>query len=95
MLLARVKGYVTSTVKHPSLVGQKLMICVELGADGKTVGDPLIVVDKFGAGAGEIVLLSSDGSGARELVGDNKTPVRWFTIGIVEARHTPNVLVNV
>lgn len=94
MLLARVKGHVTSTVKHPSLEGEKLLVVIELDSAGHTVGDPLIVVDQFGAGAGEIVMLSSDGQAARELVGDNRTPIRWFTVGIVEPRHTPSTLVN-
>jgi ethanolamine utilization protein EutN len=94
LLLALVKGHAVSTVKDPSLEGQKMLICVELDPAGKTVGDPLLVVDKFGAGAGQIVMLSSDGQGARELVGNNKTPVRWFTLGVVETRHTPAELVN-
>ncbi|MHC4994015.1 MAG: EutN/CcmL family microcompartment protein [Planctomycetota bacterium] len=94
MLLALVKGHATSTVKDPTLEGKKLLVCVELDPAGKTVGDPLLVVDKFGAGAGQIVMLSSDGLGARDLIGDNKTPVRWFTLGVIETRHAPGSLVN-
>ena len=45
--------------------------------------DCLMAVDKLGAGVGELVVLNSDGKGARELIGDEKSPVRWFTIGIV------------
>ncbi len=46
--------------------------------------DPLIAVDKLGAGLGQTVVLNSDGKAARELVGDNKSPVRFFVIGIVD-----------
>jgi len=41
-------------------------------------------VDRIGAGAGELVLINSDGMGAREYIGDPKSPVRWFVIGIVD-----------
>jgi ethanolamine utilization protein EutN len=47
-------------------------------------GDVVCAVDKLGAGAGELILLNSDGRGAREYIGDQKSPVRWFVIGIVD-----------
>ena len=46
--------------------------------------DPVVAVDKLGSGLGDTVVLSSDGKGARELIGDEKSPVRWFVIGIVD-----------
>jgi microcompartment protein CcmK/EutM len=30
------------------------------------------------------VLISSDGKGARELVGAKNSPVRWLTIGVLD-----------
>ncbi len=79
MQLATITGHATATVKHPSLAGWKLLIAQP------DDGEPLLVVDGVGAGAGvgSRVLLSNDGKGARELVGDPKSPVRWFVIGIV------------
>ena len=29
-------------------------------------------------------LMAGDGKAARELIGDEKSPVRWFVIGIVD-----------
>ena len=41
-------------------------------------------VDRIGAGPGQLVVLNSDGQGAREYIGDAKSPIRWFVIGIVD-----------
>ena len=46
--------------------------------------DPVVAVDKLGSAPGSVVVLNSDGKGARDLIGDDKSPVRWFVIGIVD-----------
>ena len=84
MQLGTVIGHATATVKHPSLVGWRLVIVQMLGIDRQPDGDPVIAVDKLGSAPGSIVLLNNDGDAARELVGDEKSPVRWFVIGIVD-----------
>ncbi len=85
MLTARVLGTATSTVKHRSMEGWKLMIVQPLLADGSTPdGDPVIAVDALGAGRGETVIVTSDGQGTRELLGHKNTPVRWSVLGIVD-----------
>lgn len=87
MLLAKVKGRITSTVKHRSMAGKKLLVAVEMDRAGYTTGDPLVVVDSLGAGIGDTVMISSDGKGVAERLNDENTPVRWFTLGIVDTRH--------
>ena len=84
MQLGTVIGHATSTVKHPSLVGWRMVIVQQIGISGQPEGDPVVAVDKLGASAGTKVILNSDGKGARELIGDEKSPVRWFVIGIVD-----------
>jgi hypothetical protein len=32
----------------------------------------------------DTVILSNDGSGARQLVGDKNSPVRWFVMGLCD-----------
>ena len=86
MLLARVQGQVTSTVKHPSMNGRKLLVASELDRTGNPGGDPLLVIDQLGAGLGDVVLISSDGKGVADRLGDETTPVRWFTLGLVDPR---------
>jgi ethanolamine utilization protein EutN len=83
MYLGRVMGYATATVKHPSMEGAKLLLVMALQADGRTIeGDPILAIDKLGAGVGETVMITSDGIGAREMLGDETSPVRWSVLGI-------------
>lgn len=83
MYLGRVIGSATATVKHPSIKGAKLLLVMALQADGKSVeGDPILVVDTLGAGWNEKVMVTSDGIGARELMHDKTSPVRWSVLGI-------------
>ena len=84
MQLATVIGHATATIKHPSLNGWRMLIVQPLGVRRDASDDLVIAVDRFGAGAGETVIVDSDGQGAREYVGDPKSPVRWFVVGIVD-----------
>jgi ethanolamine utilization protein EutN len=83
MQRALVIGRATATVKHETLRGHKLLLVQPQLADRRTPdGPPLLVVDTLGAGIGQIVLVTNDNRGARELLGSTKTPVRWTTVGI-------------
>ena len=83
MVTGRVIGHATSTVKHPSMEGWKLLVVQPLAADGRSSdGDPVLVVDRLGAGRRDLVIISSDGKSTRELIGHMATPVRWAVIGI-------------
>jgi ethanolamine utilization protein EutN len=84
MQLAQVKGHATATVRHKSLVGARLLVCELLGASLKPAGDPVLAIDKLGAGCGDMVILTSDGLGLRELLKDETSPARWWTLGIVD-----------
>ena len=86
MQIGFVVGTATSTVKHSTLVGQKLLVVQPLMVDGKSPdGDPQIAVDAVGAGKGETVMITSDGRFVRELVKQENTPIRWSVIGIADA----------
>ena len=83
MQVGTVIGTATSTVKHPSLAGWKMLVVQFLTADGRTPdGEPVIAVDVLGAGAGDQVVLTSDGKETRRLLGSETTPVRWNVMGI-------------
>ena len=83
MLTGRVIGTATATVKHASMEGWKLLVVQPVLADGRSPdGDPVLAVDRLGAGRGETVIVSSDGRGTRELLQSDNTPVRWSVIGI-------------
>ena len=84
MKQAVVRGHATSTVRHDSLAGWRLLVCQPLGSDGQDSGDPVLALDKLGAGRGDRVILTSDGRGLRELIGRDDSPARWWTQGIID-----------
>ncbi len=80
MRTATIRGHVTSTIGHRSFDGHRLLIAVP--DDGDLA--PQIVLDVLGAGMGQRVLISSDGSEARQMVGDDLSPARWSVLGIID-----------
>jgi ethanolamine utilization protein EutN len=84
MQLARVVGQAVSTVKHKSLEGWRLLVVQPLGPGGALDGEPLLAIDKLGAGIGHQVMISSDGAGARKLVDARNSPVRWMVLGVCD-----------
>jgi len=85
MRIATIRGQVTSTVKHPSFAGQRLLIAVPESPDVA----PQIVLDNLGAGIGQRVMISSDGSEARKMAGDESSPARWTVCGIIDPEVAP------
>lgn len=86
MQLGKVIGYATSTVKHESLEGWRLVVIQPLNNARAPEADPVIAVDKFGSAVGQIVFINADGKAARDYVKHDKSPVRWFVIGILDDR---------
>ena len=84
MLLARVEGNVVATRKHSSLQGWRLIICQPINRAGAPEGVPQVAIDAQGAALHQRVLISSDGTAARQAVGNQKSPVRWMIVGIVD-----------
>jgi len=84
MLYARIDGTVVSTISHPSMRGRRTVICQPLDADGNDDGTPVLAVDPHGAGLHQRVILSTDGSSTRVLVGDPDSPLRNLIVGIAD-----------
>lgn len=84
MNVACVIGSATATVKHPSLVGWRMLIVRLLDAAGNGEGDPLVAIDDLGSRRGDRVMLTSDGNAVAEMIGRNDSPVRWAVLGIVD-----------
>ena len=81
MLLARVAGHATATVKHRSLSGTKLLLVQPLRS---LTLEPLLALDRLGAAPGDLVVITSDGQAAREYLQDPTSPARWSIVGIVD-----------
>ena len=84
VLIGLVEGNVTTTIRHRSMAGWRLLIVQPLGIEGGPDGDPLLAIDRLGAGPGTRVVISNDGKGTREMIGDTNSPVRWSVVGIVD-----------
>jgi ethanolamine utilization protein EutN len=85
MQLGRVVGCATATIKHESLEKWRLLLVQPLDTAERPDGEPVLVLDSMGARAGDIVILTSDGRGARELVAAENSPARWFVAGIADS----------
>ena len=85
MILGRITGSVVSTIHHPIVEGRKLLVAERLDSSGRATGGYIIAFDAIGAGQGEMVLILDEGSGARQILEDDKAPVRSIVVGIVDA----------
>jgi ethanolamine utilization protein EutN len=84
MQIAEVVGTAVATVKHATMGGAKLLLVQPLAADARTPdGNPLLAVDRLGAGRNDRVLITSDGAAVQNDLGDT-TPVRWSVMGICD-----------
>jgi ethanolamine utilization protein EutN len=83
MFLARIDGTMTSTVKHETLEGARLLIGQRLDVNRDVTGEPLVILDTLGADRGAVVLVSTDGDIQRKLRG-NTCPARFTVVGLVD-----------
>ena len=81
MQLGRVLGTVTTTVKHPTFQGEKLLVVQIEGPGGRVDGEPVLALDRLGARRGDVVLLTTDGKILQEMVGRD-SPGRWTVMGL-------------
>lgn len=84
MILARVRGRITSTIHHRSMDGRRLLVLDKLDPAGEPTGAYVIAVDTVGAGAGETVIMLDEGNGARQILKGADLPVRSVVVGIVD-----------
>lgn len=84
MQLARIDGTITSTACHPSMRKGRTVICQPLDAEGRADGPPVLALDQLGAGLHQTVLISTDGSETRKMVGDERSPLRNHIQAIVD-----------
>jgi ethanolamine utilization protein EutN len=77
-------------VKHPSLRGARLVLVQPL--QSLTV-EPVLALDRLNAAVGGLVLISSDGQAAREMLADQTSPARFSIIGLVDSDESAGVLV--
>ena len=84
MILGRIVGSVVSTIHHRIVESRKLLLAERLDERGVETGGYVIAVDAVGAGFGETVLMIDEGNGARQVLEDDRAPIRAVVVGIVD-----------
>lgn len=84
MLLAKVIGSVWTTQKEKGMEHLKLLVTKPINLMKEMQDKPIIVVDRIGAGVGEIVLVTQ-GTPAQRLIGDKEAPIDAIVVGIVDS----------
>ncbi len=85
MKLCKVKGTVVATAKLPCYEGLKLLVVQPVDAEGRSQGSSFLAVDRVQAGEGDLVLVNSEGNGARQLFRASILPIRSLILGIVDS----------
>ncbi|MHB1844277.1 MAG: EutN/CcmL family microcompartment protein [Deltaproteobacteria bacterium] len=86
MRLCRVIGPVVSTVKHEAFAGRALLSVQPIDERAQDTGRSFLAIDRVQAGPGDRVLVLSEGSGVRQILGAKAPPpIRSLIVGIVDA----------
>ena len=64
MRVGRVVGNLVSVIKEPTHIGKKMMLIRFLNDKGEETEEEYVYADASGAGIGDLVLVSEDGSAA-------------------------------
>lgn len=84
MHLARIVGAVVTPRHHPFFERRKLLVARRVGTDGTEIGPDRVAVDSVGSGIGDLVLVLEEGNSARQVVGDDRAPLRSVIVGYVD-----------
>jgi microcompartment protein CcmK/EutM len=74
-----------ATVKHPAFAGRTLLVVQPLDERGADVGPSFVAVDRAQAGAGDKVLVLTEGTGVRQILkAGDLVPIRSVIVGVVD-----------
>ncbi len=89
MKICRVLGTVVATAKHPTHLGHKVLVVQPLDEKGERQGTSFLAIDVVQAGKGDLVLVNSEGNGARQILKQQILPIRSLILGIVDQVDVP------
>ena len=84
MEIGKVIGTVTSTVKHETYEGKRILVVQELDTQGKPNSTVRVAIDYVGAGLGDLVLFGGAPGVAAEVFNVKKAPIRDLVMGIID-----------
>jgi ethanolamine utilization protein EutN len=89
--LCKVLGPMWASAKHPAYAGRKLLVVQPIDAAGEPAGASYIAVDHVQAGAGDTVVVMTEGTGIRQILkAGDQVPIRSLVVGIVDAVDAPS-----
>jgi len=91
MNIARVRGTLVATLKHPALESQRLLLIEPCDPAGQPCGRITAAVDTVDAGVGDWVVFVDEGSSASQILYNPRGPVRTVIVGVLDAIHTPGL----
>ena len=91
MRLCRVLGSVVSTAHHPAYDGRTNLLVQPESSAGGIAGAAFVAVDHAQAGIGDRVLVLTEGTGARQILGADAVGIRSVIVGIVDSVDTVDV----
>ncbi len=83
MFLGKVVGTVWSTKKSPDLEGVRFLVVHPYDLDKEPTRNIVVVADRLGAGAGEMVICAF-GKAARSALGDQEMAIEAAVVAIVD-----------
>ena len=85
MRCCRVVGPLWAAAKHPAYAGRALFVVQPLDQHGKDTGTSFVAIDHVQAGAGDKVIVLTEGNGVRQILGmGDIVPIRSIIVGIVD-----------
>ena len=85
MQIARVVGTLVATIKHKSLVGQRLLLVQPHDLEARPRGSVTMAVDTVDAGVGDWVLVLDEGASSSQVLDNPRGPVRTLIVGVIDA----------
>jgi ethanolamine utilization protein EutN len=81
----RVIGPLWAAAKHPAFAGRTLLVVQPLDEHGGDAGGSFVAVDHAQAGAGDQVVVLTEGNGVRQILkAGDVVPIRSIVVGIVD-----------
>ena len=89
MKCCRVVGPLWAAVKHPAYAGRALFVVQPIDERGADSGASFVAIDHVQAGAGDTVIVVTEGNGVRQILKQGDiVPIRSIIVGIVDAVET-------
>jgi ethanolamine utilization protein EutN len=80
-----VVGPLWASAKHPAFAGRTLLVVQPLDERGGDAGPSFVAIDHVQAGAGDKVLVLTEGNGVRQILKAGDTvPIRSIIVGVVD-----------